>query len=383
MKTGTAVLLGFGAAVVVAAEFVVIGLVPEMAAELALSPAQVGWLVTLFALASALLGPVLVASTAQCRPTIILAAALLPFAASLLLVPFPSFATAAVLRVLQGAALPLFMSLASAQLARTRGAGKGVALLYIGVTIGGTLAPPIGTFSAARYGWEVPMAAIGALALAAAAACFLLEHRERTVEQRSAWWVLARSPVQLHLLLSALLFAAMFTGFSYISLLLGHAGLGAPSVTLALFGFGIAGLGGNWLAGMLARRALPATHGVVLAIAAATTWLSIVAEPGAVTISVTMLIWGSAHAAGFVFCQVRVMAAAPEAPSFAGSLNISAANIGIAVGSFAGGHAIDLGGLAVLAPVILVFGLLSVAVAHRIARTCRHSSEQDARCKPA
>ncbi|WP_162806454.1 MFS transporter [Sphingosinicella terrae] len=369
MRAGAIALLACGAAVVVAAEFVVVGLVPAMTAELALSPGRIGLLVTLFALGSAFLGPVLVAATARFSTSTMLAAALVPFAASLLLIPFPTFAAAAVLRVMQGAALTLFMSLAGAQMARARGTGTGVALLYVGVTVGATLAPPIGTFSADRLGWEAPMAAIGAVALLVAAACLALGDSEPTDRRGSSWRLLACPSMRAHLLLSALLFAAMFTGFSYVALLLGRAGLEADAVTLALLGFGAAGLIGNWLAGVLARWALPATHGVALAVVASTAWLAVAAMPGAWTIGVAMLIWGIAHAAGFVSCQVRVMAAAPAAPSFAGALNISAANIGIAVGSFAGGRAIELGGYPALAGATLALGLLSLALAHRIVRT--------------
>lgn len=362
-----AALLSFGAAIVVAAEFVVIGLMPSMAAELGLAPSRLGWLVTLFALASALLGPVLVAVTARFRAPRVMMAALLPFAASLLLFPLPGFELAATLRVLQGAALPLFMSLAASRLAAARGAGKGVSLLYIGVTIGGTLAPPLGTFVAERIGWTVPMAAIGALALVAAAACLSLDDSKPTNESDAPWRLLAPPPVRAHLLLSALLFATMFAGFSYVTVVLRQAGLDANAITIALLVFGVAGLGGNWLAGAFARFALPATYGIAFPVAAAVAWLSIGGRPDMATIGTAMVIWGAAHSAGFVFCQVRVMAAIPEAPSFAGSLNISASNFGIALGSFIGGRVIEQGGTAALTLAILVLGLLAAGLACRIA----------------
>lgn len=367
MRAGAATLLGFGAAVVVAAEFVVIGVAPAMTDELAFSPAQAGSLVTVFALASALLGPVLVAMTARLRPAPVLAAALVPFAASLLLFPFPSFAVAVVLRVLQGAALPLFMSLAGAQLAMGRGAGAGIALLYVGVTIGGTLAPPAGAFAAARLGWEVPLAALGAFALIAAAACLLLSEREPSDDRGISWRLLGRAPMPAHLLLSTLVFAAMFSGFSYIALLLTRAGLDPDAVTIALLGFGAAGLVGNWLAGLLARWALTATLGAALAVVAATAWLSLIARPDVFAVGLAILLWGLAHSAGFVFCQVRVMAVAPEAPGFAGALNISAANIGIAIGALAGGLAIERGPLA-LALTTFALATCSMGVALWIGR---------------
>jgi len=174
--------------------------------------------------------------------------------------------------------------------------------------------------------------------------------------------------MQAHLLLSTLIFAAMFMGFSYIALMLGHAGLDPNSVAIALFGFGAAGLAGNWLAGRLARWTLPATCGVAMAVVGATAWLSLAVRPDALAIGLAMLVWGLAHSAGFIFCQVRMMTAAPEAPSFAGALNISAANIGIAIGSFVGGRAIELGGPSALATTTFVLAMFSIGVALWIGR---------------
>lgn len=365
MSRVAAALLIFGAAVVVAAEFVVIGLLPSITADLAVSPAGAGWLVTTFALGSALLGPALVAATVRFPPAPVLAAALLPFAGNLLLLAAPGFPLMLALRVLQGATLPLFMSIAGAQLGAARGTGPGVALLYVGVTIGGTLAPPAGSFLAERAGWQMPVAAIGALALLAVVGCLFHAAHDRTDRAANPWRLFLRPAIQAHLLLSALAFATMFAGFSYIAVLLGRAGLTGDGIAAALLAFGIAGLGGNWLAGRLAGRALPATAGAALAVAAMT--LCIATAPGAPLLGLAILGWGAAHAAGFVFCQVRVMDAAPDAPGFAGSLNIAAANIGIAAGSFAGGRAIELAGAAGIAGATLAFALLTAGAAI----TCR------------
>ncbi len=365
MSRATAVPLIFGAAVVVATEFVVIGLLPAMIVDLHLSPVHAGSLITVFALASALLGPILVATTARLRSGPVLAAALLPFAANLLLLAIPSFPLAMVLRILQGAALPLFMSLAGATLGASRGTGPGIALLYVGVTIGGTLAPPAGSFMAGHLGWQVPMAAIGALALTGAALCLVGLSDVKSARATVSWGLLARPALRRHLLLSTLAFAAMFSSFSYVGLLLRDASFNDGAVTLALLAFGVAGLGGNWLAGRLASHALPAT--AASALLAAAVALGIAAGLGPVATGVAVLVWGAAHAAGFVFCQVRVMDTAPDASGFAGSLNISAANIGIALGSSIGGRAIEFGGVASAATAGALLALLAAAAA----MTCR------------
>lgn len=364
MTRTTAASLIFGAAVVVAAEFVVIGLVPTMTVELRLSPVEAGSLITVFALASALLGPVLVAATARFRTGPVLAAALLPFVANLLLLAIPSFPLAIALRAFQGATLPLFMSLAGVLLGASRGTGNGIALLYVGVTIGGTLAPPAGNFMAAHLGWQAPMAATGALALVAIAGCLKLSGTSSD-RADAPWRLLSRPALRRHLLLSTLAFAAMFTSFSYIGLLLRQTGLSDSGVALALLAFGIAGLGGNWLAGRLASHALAAT--AASALIAAAMAMAVATGTGSVAVGPAVLIWGAAHAAGFVFCQVRVMDAAPDAPGFAGSLNISSANIGIALGSLVGGKAIEFGGVANAAAA----GTLLAVLAAAAAMTCR------------
>lgn len=361
MSRTTAAPLIFGAAVVVAAEFVVIGLLPAMTAELHLSPVQAGSLIAVFALASALLGPVLVATMARFPVRLILTAALLPFAANLLLFVMPDFPLVLTLRVLQGAALPLFMSLAGALLGTSRGTGPGIAMLYVGVTIGGTFSPPAGNLMAAHLGWQAPMAAVGALALIGAVACLAILPGAKPDRAGAPWHLLARAALRRHLLLSTLTFAAMFTGFSYVGLLLHDAGFDGGRVTLALLAFGIAGLGGNWLAGWLATHALPAT--AASALLAATMALTIAIGMGAFATGVAVLVWGVVHAAAFVFCQVRVMQAAPDAPGFAGSLNISAANVGIAIGSFVGGKAIEGGGVAGAAVASAILALLAIGAA--------------------
>ena len=358
MRAAAAAPLVFGAAVVVAAEFVVIGLLPVMSGALRLSPVQAGSLITIFALSSALFGPILVAVTGRLRAGPVLAAALLPFAANLLLFALPSFQLALALRVLQGAALPLFMSLAGVLLGTGRGTGPGIALLYVGVTVGGTLAPPAGNFIAGHLGWHAPLAAVGALALAGAAACLAAVPAPDVRPATAPWRLLTRPALRLHLILSTLVFAAMFSGFGYIGLLLRDAGFADGEVTLALFAFGVAGLGGNWLAGRVAVRALPAT--AASGLLAATMALVIAIDAGPFTASLAIPIWGAAHAAAFVFCQIRVMEAAPDAPGFAGSLNISAANIGIALGSLVGGKAIELRGVAGAGAAACILALLSV-----------------------
>jgi len=78
---------------------------------------------------------------------------------------------------------------------------------------------------------------------------------------------------------------------------------------------------------------------------------------------VVLVIWGIAHTALFPICQIRVMKAAPQAQALAGTLNVSAADAGIGLGSIIGGLTIEHLGLGAVGYVAAVVALLSIAVA--------------------
>ncbi|KAG0919762.1 hypothetical protein G6F31_020989 [Rhizopus arrhizus] len=88
-------------------------------------------------------------------------------------------------------------------------------------------------------------------------------------------------------------------------------------------------------------------------------------------LAVAVGIWGIAQAALFIVCHVRLMKAAPEAPAFAASLNISGANIGIGLGAVVGGNVIDHYGLASLGWAASVIVAISVALAFALMAASR------------
>ena len=110
-------------------------------------------------------------------------------------------------------------------------------------------------------------------------------------------------------------------------------------------GFGIAGVIGNWIAGRVVDRGpTAASAGVAFVLMLAMAGASLAG--GEVMLLLPLLaVWGAAHTAAFLVCQVRVMLAAPTAPAFASSLNIAACNLGIAAGAEAGGWVVDQHGI--------------------------------------
>jgi predicted MFS family arabinose efflux permease len=367
-RRGEGAILAFGAAVVVASEFVVVGIAPSMARDLGLSLAQVGWFVTWFAIGSAVLGPAAVLAARRMRSDLAMIAALAPFVASLLMHLVADFWLISLLRLLQGAALPLFMSVASDALGRLWGRDqKAVARIYVGVVTGSVLALPVGAAIADHTDWRITFAALGWLA----ALAILLIMTQPSLRVRAVVVgglrreaaVFLRPAAMLHLLLSLVQFAAMFCTYAFLAGILEHIGISKGNVGAWLLVFGIAGIAGNAAAGrvpMAWLRASALTTAAMLG-AAAMALPFLTTEP--ILLAPVLVGWGAAHAAAFVIAQLRVTRDAYQAPRLAAAMNISAANIGIAAGSVAGGQALAAAGVPGLAAAGLALSAVTLILA--------------------
>ncbi len=361
-------------AVIVAIEFIAVGLLPVLARSMKLSLTEAGAFVTVFAVAAGLLGPPLTMLTERLEPRRTLVLVLVVFGVGNLMAALfadPVIVIAA--RVAQGAALPVFVSVANAEvaaMARTERPGLAIARLNNGLIIGLIVALPAGVALADGSDWRSPFAVLGALSLLMALLVGAMVPAGRSYESHS---LLAQAGLLgdrlflTHLLLSGSIFAAMFTAYAYLAAFLDNvAGFDPIRVALALAGFGAVGLLGNhWAGRMVDRGPVVVTMVAILALGLAMTALSLVGSSLALLMPVFAL-WGLAHGACFALCQVRVMLAGRRAPAFASSLNIAACNLGIAIGAAFGGvivanlglEAIGFGGAA-LALFALVIAALT------------------------
>jgi predicted MFS family arabinose efflux permease len=181
--------------------------------------------------------------------------------------------------------------------------------------------------------------------------------------------IVRRPMLQVHLLLSALLFAAMFAAYSYLAAFLeAVAGFDGGWIAAALMGFGIAGVAGNWIAGQVVDHGPSvATAGVAFVLMLTMAAVSLAGDRLELLLPL-LAVWGAAHTAAFLLCQVRVMFAAPTAPAFASSLNIAACNLGIAAGAEAGGWVADQHGIGAVGYGGAALAGLALAVALAIVR---------------
>lgn len=347
-------ILAVAAFVIVTTEFLMVGLLPALARDLSVSVSTAGQLVTLFAVVVMVFGPPLTARLAHIgRKRLFLGVLALFAVANALAALAPNFWVLALARIVPALALPVFWGTASetaAQLAGPERAGRAVATVYLGISAAMLLGIPLGTIAGDAIGWRGAFWALAALSLLIALLlqCFMpaLPGSQRVGLAQQAR-ILRDPGFVAHVLLSVAVFTAMFTGYTYLAELLEKQALvPAAQVGWWLMGFGAVGLLGNWLGGIWVDRkplAATAAFSALLALGMLATVAFAQQHAGLV---LALGVWGIANTALYPICQIRVMKSAPQAQALAGTINVSAANGGIALGAVLGGASISWWGVA-------------------------------------
>jgi predicted MFS family arabinose efflux permease len=336
--------------------FVIAGLLPVVSADLQISVAATGQLVTAYALAYALGSPILAVAFNNFDRRAVLTLALSGFiAANLLAVASTSFPLLLASRVLMamGAALcmPTALGVAVA-LASPERRGRAVALVTSGITVATVIGVPLGTMVGNQFGWRatfVMVAALGAVALAGVLYGVPrgLPNSTATLGERLA---VARHPGVLYALATTVLWAiGGFTVFTYLAIPLQGIGFNAADISLALLIFGSAAAIGNMLGGTLADRfgPLPTAAVGLAGMATALVLLSLAlksATPDHARYVVLLLVFGWAIA-GWAFYPAQIASIIridPRTSVIALSLNASAMYLGFALGGAAGGIALSI-----------------------------------------
>ena len=382
-RTTAIAILATAAFILVTTEFLIVGLLPAMAADLSISISQAGLLVTLFAFTVMLFGPLLTAWVAHIERKRLFVAILLIFAgANALAALAPNLWVLALARFIPALALPVFWGTAcetAAQLAGPARAGRAVSSVYLGISAAMLFGIPLGTLAAQAVGWRGAFWVLAALSLLIAVLlqCGMPALRSPQRLRLGEQLRILRDPLFLaNVALSVLVFTAMFTGYTYLAEVLEKIAHVPPAqVGWWLMGFGAVGLAGNWLGGLwVDRKPLATTAGfsALLAIGMAATVALATSRPALV---LALAVWGVANTALYPVCQIRVMKSAPKAQALAGTINVSAANGGIALGAILGGASIPLWGVGsvgvvgVVGAVVALFAAVGAGLVGRLGRS--------------
>jgi DHA1 family inner membrane transport protein len=370
--------LALGGFAIGATEFVAMGLLPNLAADLlpglyASSPdtanAQAGWLISAYALGVVVGAPTIAAAAARWPRKQLLLALLAAFTlATLASALLPSFGLVLVARFV--AALPhgAYFGIASLVAAELMGPGKrarGVAIVLSGLTIANVIGVPSITWLGQVAGWRVAYVAVAALFAVTFIAVIVavpFQSGNPGATMRSELRAFGRLQVWLALLIGAVGFGGLFAVYTYVApLVIEITGLPAVAVPLVLVVVGLGMTVGNFVGGALAdrsvRRTMYAFFGVMIA---ALLLLAFSAQtlPG---LLIGVFLVGGAASALSPTIQTRLMDVAHDSQSIAAALNHSALNLGNALGAYLGGLVVAAG-LGYLAPVWVGLGLSVLGV---------------------
>ncbi|MFE5871440.1 MFS transporter [Streptomyces roseifaciens] len=256
-------LLALGIFAMVTSEFVVAGLMPQMADGLGVTVPEIGYLITAFAVAMAAGGPFLTVAVMRLRPRAALLTLFAVFlAGNVLAATATTYGAMLAARVVTGVAAQAFFGVSlslCAQLTRPEVRGRAVAVAMNGLMLGTLLGLPLSTLVGEHFGWRAAFWVISALALFAALCTALgIPDADRPAgagDIRRELAVFTRRKLWLALLTSTFVIGATFSAFSYFNPVLTEVtGFSAGSVPLLLIAYGAATVVGNWVVGRLADR---------------------------------------------------------------------------------------------------------------------------------
>ncbi|KPA88411.1 MULTISPECIES: MFS transporter [Pseudomonas] len=358
-------------------EFVIMGLLPDVATDLGVSIPGAGWLVTGYALGVAIGAPFMAMATSRLPRKAALVVLMGIFIVGNLLCAVASdynvLMLARIITALCHGAFFGIGSVVAANLVAPDKRASAVALMFTGLTLANVLGVPLGTALGQQAGWRSTFWAvtvIGVIALIGLIRFLPVKHDEEKLDMRAELGALKGAGLWLSLSMTALFSAAVFALFTYIAPLLGEVtGVSPRGVTWTLVLMGLGLTLGNILGGKLADRNLAATLiGVFIAmavLATALTWSSVLVIPA----ELTLFLWATACFAAVPALQVNVVTYGQAAPNLVSTLNIGAFNVGNALGAWVGGsviaHGLGLTSVPLAAGALAVLALLVTLITFR------------------
>lgn len=331
-------------------EVVMIGLLPTIAKEFSIPVALAGWLVTSYAIGVAIGGPMLTALTNKVNRKKLLLAIVLLFVISNAVASVSSnFSLLIMARVLSGMAHGVFVgigaNIASSMVAKEKRA-TAIAIMFTGLTVAMVTGVPLGTYIGQQLGWRFTfggIAVVGFLCLLANQR-WLPNHIKQgaPIRLQDQLKVLGNKSMLLGFSLTLFSFAALFGTFTYLSPLLESVSRFTENqITLILLLYGIFVAFGNLLGGKFSNKKPTRTLMALFALLSITFMLMFVFLPykiPALVLVATMGFIGFATVPGMQLYIIQLsekyLAGTEDVSSV---LNISAFNVGIALGSSIGG----------------------------------------------
>jgi DHA1 family inner membrane transport protein len=343
--------LALGAFGIGTTEFVIIGLLPDIATDFGVSIPTAGFLVTGYALGVVVGAPLMtVLGTKFSRKRMLMLLMGLFIAGNLVSAVAPTFGLMLAGRIIASLAHGAFFGIGSvvaAGLVAPQKKAGAIAMMFTGLTVANVIGVPLGTYVGQSAGWRVTffiVAGFGVLGLAGIAKLVPEIPKPEGVRLRHEIAAFRDVQVLLAMAMTVLGFGGVFAAITYLAPMMTHVtGYSEGSVTWLLVLFGLGMVGGNLLGGRYAdRRLMPMLYATLGGLAVVLALFTVTAH-NKVAAAVTIVLIGALGFATVPPLQKRVLDHASGAPTLASAVNIGAFNLGNALAAWLGGLFLSAG----------------------------------------
>jgi DHA1 family inner membrane transport protein len=351
-------------------EFVIMGLLPQVAQNLAISLPKAGWLISGYALGVFIGAPIMAVATQKLPPRHALLALMGVFIlGNALCALAPGYGFLMVARIVTALCHGAFFGIGAVEAAALVAPNKraqAVALMFTGLTLANVLGVPLGTALGQAAGWRMTFWAVAVIGVTAFAGLYLLLPRDKQGTPAPAMlreFIALKPAVWLTLLITVISSASMFALFTYIAPILNDITHVSPrGVTYTLFLVGIGMTIGNTIGGRLSDWRLNTTLIGVFIASAITLGVFVLIAGDMILTEAALFLWAAIVFAGCSALQMRAVTIGRAAPNLISTLNIGAFNAGNALGAWAGGEVIARGfgldAIPLAAAVLSIFALV-------------------------
>lgn len=363
-------------------EFVIVGLLPTVAQDLAISISSAGLLVSLYAVGVAVGAPILTALTSKIpRKKLLLGVMLLFILGNGLAAIAPTFGLLVMARILTGFAHGVYFSIGAtiaASLVPANKRASAIAIMFAGLTIAIVTGVPLGTFIGQNFGWRATFIGVSILGIIGALSSAVLVPASiqggkalRIVDQLK---VIKSPSVLLVLAITALGYGGTFVTFTYLAPLLEEVtGFSASMTSLLLLVYGIAIAIGNIVGGKVSNKRPSKALMVMFILQAVVLLVLYFTAPFQVAAVATLFFMGILAFSNVPALQLYIVQMAekyaPGTEDVASALNIAAFNVGIAIGAALGGKIVEsslgVGATPWIGSILVFIGFLLTLVSHR------------------
>ncbi len=359
------------------AEFVIAGILPQIATSLSITEGQAGYLISAYALAIVIGGPILTIYLARFNKKMVLIGLMALFIiGNVLSALAPSYPLLLASRVIAGLVQGPFYGIGAVvatNLVSEKMAGRAVGQMFAGLTLANVLGVPAGTWVSLQFGWHTTfftVAALGTIAMLAILTSIKSAGHSEAKDIKTQLLAFKNPMLLISLAITAFAWSGFMTLYGYLAPIAMHiTGYSQESVTWILVIVGVGLIIGNTLGGRSSDKNLgKASMFWAVAMIISLVVVGLVVDNKILFVAAAF-VFGIASFANVPAMQLRVMNHGGEGQELAATANISAFNLANAFGGFLGGMVLDsqlgAGMIPFAAVVVPVIGLLLIAKANK------------------